>query len=160
MYNDKGGSSKKLAHMLSPEESGNEKPRVNGANQRTPYATGQDFHNDLTPLDATGNKYYYKESSGNIDIVSGQNTAKEAIDLPAQKFLLIDTEKKQVHGYSTLLDLFQGYFLKFLTKIRHADFSSETLQANEIKKILKDKLKIAQINDSLKIDNLWGGGPS
>jgi hypothetical protein len=52
---------------------------------------------------------------------------------------------------------FKGTFLDFL-KIRHADFSSETLQANEIKKILKDKLKIAQINDSLKIDNLWGGG--
>jgi hypothetical protein len=32
------------------------------------------------------------------------------------------------------------------------------LQASEIKKILKDKLKIAQINDSLKIDSLWGGG--
>ena len=51
----------------------------------------------------------------------------------------------------------KGTFLDFW-KISHADFSSETLQANEIKKILKDKLKIAQINDSLKIDNLWGGG--
>jgi hypothetical protein len=118
MYNSRGGSSQKLAEMLSPERSAgngdpNGMPKLNRPNHKTLNATGQNSNNEPT-TDASGNKYYFKESSGNIDIVSGQNIAKEAIDLPAQKFLLIDTEKKQVHGYGSLLDLFQGYFFGLL----------------------------------------------